>query len=321
MNIRVRKWLSYLIPLVLGIGLLNWVFTEIDLRQTVQDFKNAKYSWVVLAALLALLSHILRAARWGLMLESLGYSPRLYRTTLAVLIGYVTNLVFPRAGEVARAVSLQKSENIPFDKSFGAVIAERVTDVLVLFILMAVNLLLEYERIVALIKELVPNGQLILLALGVFFVGVLSVYALRNRIRKSALYLKFGGFFKGLKEGIMSVLRLKKPGLYVLQSFMIWTLYYLSSMILCYAVDIGSGLSAVAVLTILVMGTVGMAVPTLGGIGSYHLLVGKIVTLYGLSQQDGISLATFLHTMNGILFVLIFGVFALVLNTLTKNDA
>jgi hypothetical protein len=92
-------------------------------------------------------------------------------------------------------------------------------------------------------------------------------------------------------------------------------------MILCYAVDIGSGLSAVAVLTILVMGTVGMAVPTLGGIGSYHLLVGKIVTLYGLSQQDGISLATFLHTMNGILFVLIFGVIALVLNTLTKNDA
>lgn len=321
MSFPFRRALSYLIPVVLGLGLLHWVFNKIDLQQTLEDFKNAKYSWVLLAALLALCSHILRAARWGLMLESLGYKPRLYRTTLAVLIGYVTNLVFPRAGEVARAVSLQKSENIPFDKSFGAVIAERVTDVLVLLVLMGVNLLLEYERILQLFRELLPNGTLIGAVCLLLLFALILVYLLRNRIKKSVLYVKFGGFFAGLKEGILSVLRLEKPWLFVLQSFLIWSLYYISSMVLCYSLDIGSGLSAVAVLTILVMGTVGMAVPTVGGIGSYHLLVGKIVTLYGLSQQDGISLATFLHTMNGILFVLIFGVVALVLNTLTKSDA
>lgn len=320
MNLRARKWISYLIPLVLGVGLLNWVFNEIDLRQTLEDFKNAKYSWVILGAFLALLSHILRAARWGLMLSSMGYKPSLYRTTLAVLIGYVTNLVFPRAGEVARAVSLQKSEKIPFDKSFGAVIAERVTDVLVLVILMAVNLVLEYERILQLFQELMPNGNLVMLLFAVLFLGLGILYLCRNWIKKSFLYVKFGHFFQGLKEGILSVLRLEKPWLFVLQSFLIWSLYYVSSMVLCYSVSIGSSLSAVAVLTILVMGTVGMAVPTMGGIGSYHLLVGKIVTLYGLSQQDGISLATFLHTMNGILFVLVFGVIALVLNTLTKSE-
>jgi uncharacterized protein (TIRG00374 family) len=314
-----RKWISYIVPVVLGLALLNWVFNEIDLSKTLTDFKSAKLSWVILGAVLALISHILRAARWGLMLESLGYHPSVYKTTLAVLIGYLTNLVFPRAGEVARAVSLQKTTDIPFDKSFGAVIAERVTDVLVLLVLMGVNLLLEFDRIYALFVELAPDVRIIGALAGVGIAGLLLLFLYRDKIKNTKIYQKFGGVFKGLKEGILSVVHLKNPWKFVGQSFLIWVLYYVSSMVLCKAIDIGADLSPLAILTILVMGTIGMAIPTVGGIGSYHLLVGKIVTLYGLSHQDGVSLATFLHTLNGILFVLLFGFIALVLNTFARQ--
>ncbi|ADQ16894.1 lysylphosphatidylglycerol synthase transmembrane domain-containing protein [Leadbetterella byssophila] len=313
----IKKWISYLVPLVLGLALLNWVFNEIDLSKTLEDFKSAKLSWVILGAFLALISHILRAARWGLMLESMGYKPSVYKTTLAVLIGYLTNLVFPRAGEVARAVSLQKTTDIPFDKSFGAVIAERVTDVLVLLVLVGVNLLLEFDRIYGLFVELAPDVRIIGAVIGMGVVGLLLLFFFRYKIKSTKIYQKFGGIFKGLKEGIMSVVHLNNPWKFVGQSFLIWVLYYFSSMVLCKAIFIGADLSSLAILTILVMGTIGMAIPTVGGIGSYHLLVGKIVTLYGLSQQDGVSLATFLHSLNGILFVLLFGFVALVLNTFT----
>jgi uncharacterized protein (TIRG00374 family) len=322
MSLGIKKALSYFIPLVLGGGLLYFVFNEIDLKQTWEDFKGANYLLVFVAGVLAVLSHVVRAARWNVMLKPMGFSPSLYNSSLAVLIGYITNLIFPRAGEVARSVSLQKSENVAFDKSFGAVIAERLVDVLVLLVLMVVNLFFEYDRIVQLFQDLFPDFSVgwVLPAVAVLgLVGVFVFFKFKDKIFELPVLSKFKSFIDGLKEGFVSVLNLEKPWLFVTQSFVIWVLYYISSMLLCYSIDIGSSLSPVAILTVLVMGTIGMAVPTMGGIGSYHLLVGKIVTLYGLSNQDGISLATFLHTMNGIVFVLVFGSVALVLSTLTRS--
>ena len=121
----MKKVLKYLFPLVIGIALLRWVFKDVDLVATISDFKSANYFLVFLALLVSLLAHVSRAYRWNLMLEPLGYKPALLNTSVAVLIGYLTNLIFPRAGELARSASLQKSENVPFDKSFGAGIAER----------------------------------------------------------------------------------------------------------------------------------------------------------------------------------------------------
>lgn len=325
MSSGLKKALSYFIPLVLGGGLLYFVFNEIDLKQTWEDFKGANYLLVFFAGVLALLSHILRAARWNLMLKPMGFSPSLYNSSLAVLIGYITNLIFPRAGEVARAVTLQKSENVAFDKSFGAVIAERLVDVLVLLVLMLINLALEYDRIAVLFQDLFPEfsvGWILPTVIVLGLVGLFLLLKFKDELFRLPVLKKFKTFFEGLKEGFVSVLNLEKPRVFVLQSFGIWLLYYFSSMLLCYSVDIGSSLSPLAILTVLVMGTIGMAIPTMGGIGSYHLLVGKIVILYGLNNQNGISLATFLHTMNGIVFVLIFGAVALVLNTFirTKKD-
>lgn len=321
MNPRLKKALSYIIPLFLGFALLYWVFNEVDLKKTFQDFKNANYFLVFLAAILALMSHIVRAARWNLMLESLGYNPSLYNSTISILIGYITNLVFPRAGEVARSVNLQKSENIPFDKSFGAVIAERFIDVIMALVLLLVNILLAKDLILGLLHELFPNFKfnwLFPAAFGSLFLGAFLFFRFKDKIFELPLLNRFKGFFEGLKDGFLSVLKLKRPWMFVLQSFLIWILYYFISMTLCYAVQTGESLSALAILTILVMGSVGMAIPTVGGIGSYHLLVGKIVTLFGLSNQDGVSLATFLHSMNGIVFVVVFGLVALVLSAISK---
>jgi glycosyltransferase 2 family protein len=52
---------------------------------------------------------------------------------------------------------------------------------------------------------------------------------------------------------------------------------------------------------------VGMAVPSLGGLGSFHLLVSAILMQYGYSKTDGLTLATFQHTLNGLIFVIFLG--------------
>ena len=51
---------------------------------------------------------------------------------MTVLIAYLLNLFIPRSGEFARAVSIKEYEGIPFEKAFGTIVAERVTDVIML---------------------------------------------------------------------------------------------------------------------------------------------------------------------------------------------
>ena len=62
----------------------------------------------------------------------MGYNPRLINNILAIFITYIANLGVPRSGEFFRATVLQTYEKIPFEKSFGTIIAERTIDLLML---------------------------------------------------------------------------------------------------------------------------------------------------------------------------------------------
>jgi glycosyltransferase 2 family protein len=325
----LKTILKYFIPVGVGLALLFWVFKDIDLQNLLQSFQNANYLYVVLAGFVGLVAHTSRAYRWQLMLRPMGFKPSLANSTSAVLIGYITNLLLPRAGELARSASLQKTEGVPFEKSFGAVIAERVIDVLVLGLLVLLNLALEYDRINGLVKEVfgekLNSSHSLLYAGGAFLMVIgLAIVLLRKfktQLLNIAIFNKIWSKVEGLWAGFSSVLKLQQPGLFILHTFIIWGCYFLSTFLLCKAVPLGANLSLLAVLTILVMGSIGMAAPTMGGIGSFHFLVGKIVVLYSLTAQEGINLATFLHTMQGIVIVVVLGIAGFLYVLLTKKRA
>lgn len=326
----MKKVLQYLISLTIAGGLLWFVFKDVDIDALFATFSKADYRWVALSGALALVAHWSRAYRWKLMLQPIGYNPSAYKTMLAVLIGYVVNLVLPRAGELARCGSLQKLEGVPFEKSFGAVVAERLVDVLILLLLIGLNLLLEFDRISGFFFELIGNkfDNTALLA-GIAFAGIslilLAVFLFRkykSKIEQLAFYQKVSSVVLGLWSGFTSIRNLKNPAAFIGHTVLIWVMYYSMTYALCFALPETASLSPLAGLTILVMGTIGMAAPTIGGIGSYHFLVGKIVALYGINAQIGITLATFLHSMMGVLFVLIFGLIAFILTfTVQKTDS
>lgn len=325
----IKTVLKYAISLGLAAGLLWFVLKGIDLQILWENIKNADYKWVFLSAVMALTAHWSRAYRWKLMIQPMGYNPSGFRSTIAVLIGYVTNLVLPRAGEFARSASLQDLEKVPFEKSFGAVVAERLIDVLVLLILIVLNLSLEFTRLKDFFAELLGDklphpGVLVGGLVALILAGFLFLKWIKKndeRLSQNGLYAKIRGLVMGLWEGFTSVKNLKNPWAFVGHTVLIWTLYYFMTWFLCFALPQTADLNPLAGLTILVMGTIGMAAPTVGGIGSYHFLVGKIVGLYGLKPQDGITLATFLHTMQGIVFVIIFGLSALLISFfIKKND-
>ncbi len=296
----MKKILQYTVSLVLAGALLWFVFKDISLSEMLDQFANADYRWLLLSALFAMTAHVSRAARWRILMKPLGYQPSLFNTTLAIFIGYFANYIIPRMGEVSRCGSLRKTDNIPFEKSFGTVLTERIFDLISLLIVLTLNLIFEFNKLQNFFMEQFASKVYILLGLLVFlFVGgIVGIYFFRKyqeQLSTVPFLSKIITFINGLLDGLMSVRHLENPIAFVVYSITIWVMYLLSAYVLFFAIPQTAHLGLLAGLTVLTMGSFGMAAPTQGGIGPFHFLVGNALVLYGLPQKDGIMLATFIH--------------------------
>ena len=335
----MKSALRYIISLGLAGGLIWFVFKDINLTDMLQRFARSDWRWIAVSCLFLLMAHIVRAWRWGMLLEPMGYKPGLFNSSVSVLTGYFANYIVPRMGEVTRCGTLYRLEKVPVNLSFGTVVAERIFDVLILLVLIGLNFILEFERLSTFFTDFfqskisggeTPAGGGTGLILGILLTGIILIVlvgiyifrnaALRDKIQQNALIQKIIKFALGMLEGLLSIRKLKNPGLFILSTVSIWVLYYLVSYVLFFCIPETSNLGPLAGLTLLVVGAIGMTAPTQGGIGAYHLLVGNVMVLYGLSQKDGITLATFIHGAQ-MLFMLATGALAFLYVLIQKKPA
>ena len=225
MNLKTKKSLKIIIPLLFGGGLIWYLFTIIPPKTLLEYFKNANYWWISLGLFFGILSHLSRAYRWKFMLEPMGYTPRFINSALAVLIGYFVNLAIPRAGEVSRASVMANYENIPFEKGFGTIVAERIADLIMMFLIIGVTLLIQFDFILQLVKEKLDPVKIII-GLAVCLIGGFFFY---KYVRKSTkgLGLKIKNFIKSLVEGVTSIFRMKNKWPFIFHTVFIWAMYVL----------------------------------------------------------------------------------------------
>lgn len=142
MKQQLIKLLKVIIPVGIGIYLTWFFYSSLSPKekQAIPNaFANANYLWVFLSVFIAWLGHVSRAYRWKFMMEPLGYKPKLVNLYHATMIGYVINYTIPRSGEIARPGFLAKKENLPFDKIFGTVVAERIIDLVMIMAIMGIT--------------------------------------------------------------------------------------------------------------------------------------------------------------------------------------
>jgi uncharacterized protein (TIRG00374 family) len=329
----VKNVFKYVISLALAGGLLWFTFQQshLDPDDLWKKISTADYRWILLSSVLTLVAHWSRAERWRTLLEPVvPQRPSSLDTTVSVLTGYLANMALPRAGEVARCGTLYRLTGVPVNVSFGTVVAERIFDLLMLLLLLAATFVLEFNRLSQFFMDFLggklPKGSsssgLIIMVVVVLLGVTLLAWFLFNRYRealgKHPLYQKISGFLAGLLQGLLSVRKLRRPGAFIFHTVLIWTMYYFMSYTLFFAMPATSDLGPLAGLTILVVGSLGMAAPTPGGIGSFHLLVGQVALLYGLTSQDGQVLATFIHGVSTMM-VIILGVLSLLVVLLRRN--
>ena len=302
MNKKTSKTLWYVAFLALGVALLWFSFRNIDLAQLWTDIISAKYSWMLLSL------------RWNIQIEALGYKTRASSTYGAVLIAYLANCIFPRLGEVVRCSVLKRKENIPFDKTFGSVISERIIDLLVLFGLAFLVIVFQWKLLGSLITSwMVPMFNRlrdnVLLGIVAIVVGIVLIYLLVKIIRRNK---KIASLWHGFVDGIKSVVTMQQKWRFVLYTLGVWGFYVIMTWLPFYMLPETSHLGLVEAITLLGIATLGVVAPVPGGIGTYHFIAITLLSgFYGISEQVAGSFAAINHGSQ-MIFYLVTGVLAYV---------
>ena len=329
---RLATFIKFTVFLGLGLFII-WLslrgLTPEERTQIIHSFRTANYNWVILAISMGILSHVLRALRWMLFFDPMGYHPSFKNTFFAVMVGYFANMAFPRLGEVTRCGILSRYEKIPFNKSFGTVITERTIDMIIfilLFFLMVgtqggtighylnTNI---YPKFMEWVTEKFQNPifskvfilsgvVLLLLAIGVIFL-------LRKKIAGSHLFQKITRVVLGFWEGLKSLSQIRKPGLFVFYSIAIWTLYFFMIYVCFFCFPETGALSPGAGLSCLVLGSVGIMV-TPGGIGLYPAIIQETLLLYGITRTTGLALGWISWTAQTTMIMVVGGISLILLS-------
>jgi uncharacterized protein (TIRG00374 family) len=321
MSAWLKTAIKYSISFLLGGFLLWYVYKDTNFDTLILNIKGANYTWVTISYIFAVISHIARAYRWKLLLEPLGLDPGLKNSFIATMVGYLANTILPRMGEVSRCAVLKKTNDIPVNKSFGTVITERFIDLIALIILLSTVLCVEIDRLSIFVFDILGSkleatnkSKSILLALGSLaliaaFLFMLTKY-LSKKLSGIKLYQNAKIFLNGLLEGLLSIKKLKKKKQFILSTIAIWLCYFLMAYVMFFALPETSFLGIKAGLAVLVLGGIGMAAPSPGGMGSYHWIIMHGLVLYGLSAEQGLLFATLVHSSQMIMLI-VFGLISL----------
>jgi len=314
LSLKTKKSLKIIIPLLFGGGLIWYLFTIIPPKTLLEYFKNANYWWISLGLFFGILSHLSRAYRWKFMLEPMGYTPRFINSALAVLIGYFVNLAIPRAGEVSRASVMANYENIPFEKGFGTIVAERIADLIMMFLIIGVTLLIQFDFILQLVKEKLDPVKIII-GLAACLIGGFFFY---KYVRKSTkgLGLKIKNFIKSLVEGVTSIFRMKNKWPFIFHTVFIWAMYVLMFWATIPAID-GLQVPFGGILVGFIAGGFSIAA-TNGGIGLYPLAVAGAFTLFGVPEEPSTAFGSVMWAAQTAMVILFGGLSFLLLPICNK---
>lgn len=298
---RILTILQVLFFLALGISLVWWMakgISEEGWKEIRNAVDNANYLLLIPVFVTLFISHYLRGLRWKLLIEPLGYKPSTANVVSMVMIGYMSNLAIPRFGEILKCTLLARYEKIPPDKLVGTIVAERAVDVVSLVVVLMITILLQINVVgnytLELIKEIAKaktgNGtdwlRLSLVLTGIVILLFL-IYLFLKKFKQGILLQKIIKLYKGVMSGLMSIRYVKQKRLFFFYSVAIWSLYMISIWIGFSALNETSGLGIKEAFSVLSFGSIGMLVPTQGGLGPYQYAVQKTLVLYGIHEPLG----------------------------------
>jgi uncharacterized membrane protein YbhN (UPF0104 family) len=332
MNKKLRAYLQYFFFIVIA-GFFVWLSLRNINAEKWEKLKDAiahARLWVFFPVLfLLLLSHWIRALRWKMLIEPLGYRPSSINTFFGVMVGYFVNLGAPRLGEIIKCTVLARYEKIRADKLVGTIVAERAFDLLSLVIVFAITLGLEFKTIggwtsdwlASMYTSSEGNFSLsrLLIVIGSIILVIFGLRLLFTRFLHINFVQQFKVILKGIWHGLTSIRLVKNKLLFLFYTVAIWALYVVSTLIGFDVLDQTSNLGIGAAFSALIMGSIGMIFSP-GGIGAYPWFIQQTVLLYGIPEEPyGQALGWLLWLGQFVIFVLFGALSFILLPTFNKK--
>ena len=314
-----KKIIKYVLSLSLAVALLWLSFREVNWSDFIAGLKECRWEWILLSMLAGAFAFWLRAIRWRQLLQPIDESITRMTAFNGINIGNISNFIFPRIGEFVRCgVITRRSAPLDsshpevrkasYEKVLGTVVLERGWELLVMLMLLALVLILGFNRFGNFFVERIWNPMAerfnsnLWWMLAVVMILGLSVLVLFWRLReKNRFCRKVWGVFKGIGQGLTSCMKMDRKWLFFAYTAFIWLTYWFMAYATVKAAPFLDGLDLVDALFLSLVGGLGFAVPVPGGIGAFHFVISMTLSvMYGVPVELGVVYATLSHTSQAI---------------------
>jgi uncharacterized protein (TIRG00374 family) len=301
---------SRIVKQVIAIGfgaLFLWLaFRSANLAEIWSYARTVEPVYLILLCVSCISSHLCRAWRWTIFLSPLSSRKiSLFNSFTAIFVCYAVNLVIPRGGEVARIFSISKSEGLPWGGVLPTMLIDRLLDVAILCLIFAITIPILPATILEQWPALRTGGILmaagsigILVALPKlsslirYFVSLPSI----KKLLPEKILLAAEKLAQQFQEGTKS---LSTPSTYpavLLSTVIMWGFYFLNQWLLLTGFHLASKISLVQQWIIFTVSSVGVLIPSPGGIGGFHWFMSQSMILTaGVDKNLALAFATVMH--------------------------
>ena len=242
------------------------------------------------------------------MLHPIGYSIKFPNSVMAVFIAYFANYGIPRSGEILRAAVATNYEKVPFEKSFGTIVGERIADLVVMALIILVTLFFQFDFIYNLLAEKFNPTKIIIGLTTLIVVAIVFIIYIKKS--KSKFALKIKAFVNGLIEGVTSIFKMKQKWAFIFHTLFIWSMYILMFYVTSFAVPELNNIPFIAIVIAFISASFTVAA-TNGGVFFYPLAVYAAFSLFNIDKDPSIAFGWIVWSSQTVM-IIIFGILSFV---------
>ncbi|WP_052080654.1 lysylphosphatidylglycerol synthase transmembrane domain-containing protein [Porphyromonas sp. COT-239 OH1446] len=328
LNDKAKALLRTFVPLFLGVGLFWLLYRKTDfeaIRQVI--YSEVNYPILLASLLWGAMANIVRGYRWKLLVDPIvddGERPRLLNSVLTVLGSYTVNMGIPRAGELWRCAEFKRYETLSFSALLGTLITDRLMDVFVLLVILAVVILTNLGFFVDFfeantsalhgLRSILGSVWLyIFIAVSLAAVLYILLHIRRRPDGRIALSLKT------VLRGLGSIRAMEQRKLFLFYTLLIWLGYFGFFYTTFYAFSFTQSLSLGVGIIAFTMSVMTVVAPVQAGLGPWHFMVITTLVAFGVSRTDASAFALIVHTTQTLWITLVGLVAILILPLVNRH--
>ena len=299
-----------------------------DLHQVGHIMASANVGWLAAGFGVNVCALLFRAVRWRTLIGG-AEPPRFYPTFFATATGYMLSTVLPiRAGDVVRPALLARRSRVRFADALGTVLTERIVDLIAILVLFVWFCLLHWNDFPQ-ARGVIRGGALGAGAMLVaVFLLLIGLYFFRDSVRRLHEWLgrivprRFRDAWMRFFDAFAQTLTItERPRDFVIVTgctAAIWGC--LTAQLWLVFVALGRSVPYDSTFLINALATIGLAIPTPGGVGGFHKVCQWLLeTFYRFDIDNSVATAVLFHVV-GTLPVVVIGTLLFIREGLRWRD-